>query len=198
MIYVKHRVNNQSELVDLNKNIGAEIDIRIYNGKIVLAHDPFTEGEEFEKWILKYKHELLIINTKEDGLEFSIIQTLKKYKIENYFFLDQPFPTQRRCLLENIPIAIRISDLEPINILNKITPEWIWLDNFSDNWEMIFSNIKSIKHSFPRICLVSPELQNRKLENEILQIHNLVKNYSIKIDAVCTKFPEIWKKTFEL
>ena len=43
-------------------------------------------GEYFKKWIKYYKHALLIINIKEEGLEESILKILKENKINNYFF----------------------------------------------------------------------------------------------------------------
>ena len=56
MIYIKHRVNTQSDLINLHKENGAEIDLRLQNGKIILTHDPYTGGEEFESWIANYDH----------------------------------------------------------------------------------------------------------------------------------------------
>jgi hypothetical protein len=197
MIYIKHRVNSQSDLVNLDKVNGVEIDLRLQNGKIVLAHDPYTSGEEFESWIESYNHNILILNTKEDGLEFQILEILKKHNIKRYFFLDQPFPTQNKCLLENIPTAIRISDLEPVEVLRNFKPEWIWLDNFSGNWDIVFGNISRINYDLPKICLVSPELQNRVLEQEAPHMVELISSYKIEITAICTKFPENWRLYFD-
>ena len=197
MIYIKHRVNTQSELINLHKENGAEVDLRLQNGKIILAHDPYTGGEEFESWIVNYDHNVLILNTKEDGLESQILEILKKNNLENYFFLDQPFPTQNKSLLENISIAIRISDLEPVDILRNIKPEWIWLDNFSGNWDNLFKSIAKVNYELPKICLVSPELQNRTMEKEVPCIIELINRYKIEITAICTKFPEKWRIYFD-
>lgn len=197
MIYIKHRVNDRLDLINLDKHNGAEIDLRLRNGRIVLAHDPYSDGEEFESWITNYDHNILILNTKEDGLEDQILEILKRNNLKKYFFLDQPFPTQNKCLLENIPIAIRISDLEPVEVLKNIKPEWIWLDNFSGNWENLFASIVKIKHELPKICLVSPELQNRIMEEEVPHIVELINIYKIDVAAICTKFPEDWRVYLE-
>ena len=197
MIYIKHRVNSQSDLINLEKDIGVEIDLRSQNGKIILAHDPYTVGDEFESWIKNYSHKILILNTKEDGLESKILEILKINNINRYFFLDQPFPTQNKCILENIPIAIRVSDLEPIEALRNLKPEWIWLDNFSGDWDIVFKSISNINYDVPKICLVSPELQNRVLEQEAPRIVELMISYKIEIAAICTKFPEKWRIYFD-
>lgn len=183
--------------MNLDKQNGAEIDLRLQNGRITLAHDPFTNGEEFETWISNYDHNILILNTKEDGLETQIIEILKRNNLKNYFFLDQPFPTQYRCLLENIPIAMRMSDLEPIDVLRYVKPEWIWLDNFSGNWDNLFKSMSKLNQELPKVCLVSPELQNRIIEKEVAYIVELINQYKIEITAICTKFPEIWKVYFD-
>ena len=44
-----HRINNSNELDNvLNKN-GIEIDIRDKDDNLILVHDPFSNGENFEK-----------------------------------------------------------------------------------------------------------------------------------------------------
>jgi hypothetical protein len=179
--------------MNLDRQNGAEIDLRLQNGRIVLAHDPYADGEEFESWIANYDHNILILNTKEDGLEDQILEILKRNNLKEFFFLDQPFPTQNRCLSENIPIAIRISDFEPVDVLRNLQPEWIWLDNFSGNWENLFKSIVKVEHKLPKICLVSPELQNRIMEKEVPHIVELINRYKIDIAAICTKFPENWR-----
>ena len=80
MIFIKHRVNSVTELKKTNIEFGVEIDLRSENKKIYLHHDPFKKGEAFEKWIKHYRHRIIVLNVKEEGLEDSIIKILKKYK----------------------------------------------------------------------------------------------------------------------
>ena len=89
MIYIAHRKNTIDELIETDLKYGVEIDLRSYNGNVILHHDPMSVGEDFDNWLRYYNHNFLILNVKEEGLETSIIKYLNKYRIENYFFLDQ-------------------------------------------------------------------------------------------------------------
>jgi len=54
MMWIQHRVNKISELEDLPTEFGAEIDLRSdlgNSGRIHLAHDAWTEGDDFEEWL---------------------------------------------------------------------------------------------------------------------------------------------------
>ena len=73
MIIVKHRVNLTTELQTVPKNFGVEVDVRSFNGEIILQHNPLEEGEKFVDWITHFNHELLILNVKEEGLEVKLI-----------------------------------------------------------------------------------------------------------------------------
>ena len=42
-----HRVNTISALEKIDPSCGVEIDLRSKNGSLILAHDPFIEGELF-------------------------------------------------------------------------------------------------------------------------------------------------------
>ena len=86
MIKIKHRVNLIDDLESLNPVFGAEVDIRSQGSELIIHHEPFSNGELFENWIKFYKHKLLILNVKEEGLEDKLIDLMEKYKISNYFF----------------------------------------------------------------------------------------------------------------
>ena len=87
MIYTCHRINTIKELKEIPLNFGIEIDLSIYQNKIVIKHDPFKKGENFEKFINNFKHRFIILNVKCEGLEKKIFSILKKKKIKNFFFL---------------------------------------------------------------------------------------------------------------
>ena len=194
MIIVKHRVNNSNELRKLNKNYGVEIDLRSINKSIYLHHDPYIKGELFSKWIKNYNHKLIVLNVKEEGLENQILKILKKNKIKNFFFHDQTFST----VLKNMHktnVSIRFSeyeDLKKINILfNKI--KWLWVDNFTEiSLRKKFYDF--LKKKKVKICIVSPELVQKKRIKEINKIILKLKKNNFKIDAVCTKKPKLWLK----
>jgi len=194
MIIIKHRVNNSKVLRRLNNNYGVEIDLRSKNKSIYLHHDPYIKGELFSKWIKYYNHKLLVLNVKEEGLENQILKILKKNKIKNFFFHDQTFST----VLKNMHktnVSIRFSeyeDLKKINILfNKI--KWLWVDNFTEiSLRKKFYDF--LKKKKVKICIVSPELVQKKRIKEINKIILKLKKNNFKIDAVCTKKPKLWLK----
>ena len=80
MILINHRVNSISKLLKTSVEFGVEADLRSEDKKIYLHHDPFKKGESFEKWVKYYKHKILILNVKEEGLEDMVIKILKKIR----------------------------------------------------------------------------------------------------------------------
>ena len=86
MEIISHRVNTISHLKKVDNNFGVEIDIRTYNNNLILQHDPFVDGELFEKWLQFYNHGTLVLNIKEEGIEFLVKKLLDKFKIKNFFF----------------------------------------------------------------------------------------------------------------
>ena len=130
MIKIKHRVNLINDLKSLNPIFGAEVDVRSQGSELIINHEPFANGEVFENWIKFYKHKLLILNVKEEGLEDKLINLMEKYKISNYFFLDQSFPFMlkysKSCKKRS---AIRLSEYEDVNTCLKVDKycKWVWL-----------------------------------------------------------------------
>jgi hypothetical protein len=195
MIIVSHRRNTIEELESTPSNLGVEVDIRSQSDELIIHHDPFSPGVSFAKWLDSYKHKLLILNVKEEGLEERIIQLMAKKEIENYFFLDQSFPFlikwankgERR-------LAIRVSEYESIetalNLRDKI--QWAWIDCFT-RFPLSEKNIDSIKSSGLKLCIVSPELQGRNADTEVPEMRNQIKALDLKIDAVCTKRVDLWQ-----
>ena len=133
-LIIHHRRNKIKELLNTPRRYGVEIDVRSNNNKIILNHDPFKKGVELNKWVKKFNHKFLIVNTKEEGLEKYIKNILERNNIKNFFFLDQSFPFLIKTLNENEKrCAVRFSEYEDINttfnLSNKIN--WVWVDYFS-------------------------------------------------------------------
>ena len=78
MIIIKHRVNTIESLKKTSKEFGVEIDLRSNNKEIYLNHDPFKKGEKLSNWLKYFKHKLIVLNVKEEGLEKFILKELKK------------------------------------------------------------------------------------------------------------------------
>ena len=135
MEYIAHRINTINELMNISPEHGVEIDLRDFGDRLILQHDPFKDGEDFEQFLNKYEHGTLILNIKSEGIEFKVKMLLKKYNIKNYFFLDSSFPMIN--LLSSSgekKIALRFSEYEGVdtivNMKNKVN--WVWVDCFTE------------------------------------------------------------------
>ena len=192
MIIIKHRINTIGNLNKTDKSFGVEIDLRSDKKNIYLHHDPFRKGELFKKWIKYYKHKIIVLNVKEEGLEKSILKILKKYRINNFFFHDQTFST----LLKNMSktkVSVRYSEFEDLKNIKYLFKKikWIWIDNFSGiKLEKKFYSY--LKRKKVKICLVSPELVKKSRVSEVKKIILYLKKNNFTIDAVCTKKPDLW------
>jgi len=196
MKLIAHRKNTLNELLACPPKYGVEVDIRSYGNKLIMHHDPFIEGESFETWITAYRHGTLILNIKEEGLEARLIELMKMSGVEDYFFLDQSFPFlvkwskagEHRC-------AVRVSEFESVETALSLAGmvEWVWVDCFT-HFPLSRGDAKLLKDARLKLCLVSPELQGRDAESEIQEFAALLRDRSIKADAVCTKRPDLWEK----
>ena len=78
MIKVHHRINTVSQLKQVPVKDGVEFDLHAYGERLVVHHDPFSNGVDLHEWISYYKHALLIVNLKEEGIENQVLDILKK------------------------------------------------------------------------------------------------------------------------
>ena len=199
MNIISHRRITITELKETPNKYGVEVDIRSYGNKLVIHHDPFVEGEIFEDWLKEYKHGTLVLNVKEEGLEERLIKLMGNHEIHDYFFLDQSFPFLIKYSKQGVHrCAVRVSEFESIQtaltLARKV--DWVWVDCFT-HFPLSHNNAKSLQEAGLKLCLVSPELQGRDANIEIPQFVQLLQDRAIKIDAVCTKRPELWKELVE-
>jgi len=190
MIKIQHRINTIVELLKVPKDYGVEIDIRTNNEGLILHHDPFKEGEDFEDFLMHFNHKFLILNTKTEGMEEKILELLLKHKVINYFFLDLSLPYLVKYMNLGVRnIAVRFSEYEPIEFVRKFAGKlnWVWIDCFND----LILNQKSyleLKKYF-KLCLVSPELQKKPIQSINIFKEKLI---GMELDAICTKRPDLW------
>lgn len=194
MKLIAHRRNTLAELAATPPEYGIEVDIRSIGERLVIHHDPFTEGEAFEDWIAAYRHGTLILNVKEEGLERRLIDLMARHKIADWFFLDQSFPFlvkwskagERRC-------AVRVSEFESVETALTLAGriDWVWVDCFT-RFALSGPDAARLRQAGFKLCLVSPELQGRGAELEIPALAALLAERGIEADAVCTKRPDLW------
>lgn len=195
MELIAHRINTVAELQMVSPEYGVEIDLRDFGNRLVLQHDPFKDGEDFEEYLKHYKHGTMILNIKSERIELQVIELVKKYNIQKYFFLDSSFPMIH--LLSKSGernMALRFSEYEGLDtILNmKHKVEWVWVDCFS-KLPIDQKSFQLLKENGFKICLVSPELQ---AQPEKLAPYKLyLQEEGILFDAICTKTYNIdfWK-----
>jgi len=194
--FIAHRINTVQELKDLPESLGIEVDLRDRGERLILQHDPFLDGENFEDLLKEYKNRgTLILNIKSERIEHKVLELIHKYQVKKYFFLDSSFPMIYLLSRQGEKnIALRFSEFESIDtILNmKGKANWVWIDCFRE-LPLNSENYKILKGAGFQLCLVSPELQGRS--EEIESYASYLKQNSIFLDAICTKAYNIsrWK-----
>ena len=195
MEYIAHRINTVEELNKIPKEFGVELDLRDFGDRLILQHDPFKDGEDFEEYLKHYNHGTMILNIKSERIEYKVLDLIQKYNVKDYFFLDSSFPMI--CSLSEggeKNIALRFSEFEGIDtILNmKDKVDWIWVDCFS-KLPITNKNYNLLKQHGFKFCLVSPELQGQ--DKKLVEYKKYLKDESIIFNAICTKVFNIkrWK-----
>jgi len=194
MKLIAHRRNTIAELQASPNQHGVEIDLRSQGQRLIVQHDPFADGEDFESWLDHFRHGTLILNVKEEGLEERLIKLMAARGISDYFFLDQSFPyLVKWSKLGETRCAVRVSEFESVETAMSLAGkvEWVWVDCFS-RFPLSAADAQRLKGAGFKLCLVSPELQGRDAQVEIPQLAALLDSLGIVADAVCTKRTDIW------
>jgi len=194
MEIIAHRRNTLAQLRETPPEYGVEIDLRSQGSRLILHHDPFVEGEDFEAWLSEYRHGTLILNVKEEGLEDALLAMMAAAGIENFFFLDQSFPFLIRTARRGEPrCAVRVSEFESIDtaLTLKGLVRWAWVDCFT-RLPLTTASAQALAQAGLDLCLVSPELQGRPAETEIPRMRAELAALGVTARAVCTKAPQLW------
>ena len=192
MLVIRHRVNTVEELERVPHHYGVEVDVRDFGGKLVLQHDPFVGGQDFEGYLKHYRHAFIILNIKSEGIERKTIALAEKYRIQNYFLLDVSPPFIIKLTDEGVrKLAVRYSEFESIEtaLLMKNRVDWLFVDSYK-KLPLDRTVIGKLGGKF-KLCVVSPELWGR--QGEIAAYRKQLKKEGIKLDAVLTKKPEEWE-----
>lgn len=188
MEFIAHRINTLKELKEPDTSYGVELDLRDdLNGRVYISHNPFEPGEDFEEYLKHYQHGTMILNVKSGRIEHKILELLKQYDIQNYFFLDSSFPMIK--LLSDLGehnIALRFSELEGLDTIRNMAgkAKWVWVDCFS-RLPIDKQSYQELKNMGYRLCMVSPELEGQP--EKLSLYREQLSQEGIVMDAVCSK-----------
>ncbi|MDX2470895.1 MAG: hypothetical protein QNL04_10015 [SAR324 cluster bacterium] len=185
--FIAHRINTVAELKALDPNYGVELDLRDSGDRLIMVHDPFNDGEDFEDYLKVYKHGTMILNIKSERIEDKVQALIEKYQIPKYFYLDSSLPMIVQLAKQGQKnVAVRLSEYESIetvmNFAGKV--DWVWIDCFT-KLPLDQKDFVRLKDAGFKLCFVSPELQGQddKLETYKASFNE----QGIILDAVCTK-----------
>lgn len=201
MEFISHRINTKADLKLTPNEYGVELDLRdASDNSLHLSHDPFIKGEDFKEYLKEYNHQTIILNVKSERIEHRVLELIKEYHVEKYFFLDSSFPMIK--LLTDLGernIAIRFSEFEGLDTIETMQGkvDWVWVDCFTKlpMKREIFLKLKEWGY---KLCLVSPELQGQ--EEKISVYAQQINNEKIEFDAICCKERNIkvWKEMLNI
>jgi len=187
MELIAHRINRLEELRALPEHFGVELDLRDQGDQLIMVHDPFSGGEDFESYLKEYRHGTLILNIKSERIEPKVQQLIEKYKIPNYFYLDSSIPMIVQLSKGGLSkIAVRVSEYESLETVMRFRGlvDWVWVDCFS-RIPLTSAEFKTLKSAGFKLCFVSPELQGQP--EKIEEYRDFLKENEMFMDAICTK-----------
>lgn len=191
--FIRHRINTVAELSTVDTAHGVELDLRDRGDRLILVHDPFSDGEDFSEYLKHYRNGTMILNIKSERIEHRVLEEIRRAgTVRDYFFLDSSFPMIRLLAMEGERrIAARFSEFEPIEGVLALAGliEWVWVDCFTRN-PLDDVSYRLMKEAGFKLCAVSPELQKRPVEEIALYRAELAR---FQMDAICTKRPDLWE-----
>lgn len=193
MLKIAHRINTPEALAATPREFGVEMDLHALGDRLVVHHDAFSDGIDFEAWLDAYNHAFVILNIKEEGIETRVRELTLARGIDDFFMLDLSFPALMKMVrLGETRVAYRVSEYEASNgalaLSGKL--DWIWLDIFH-GFPIPTKEYGALRQAGFKFCLVSPELHGRN-QAEIATMRAYMDDENIQMDAVCTKLPELW------
>ena len=196
MIKILHQVNTLNELLKVDRHYGVEVDVHAYENKLIVHHNAFESGILLSDWMAICGDRLVIFNIKEEGIEDQVREMAFKYEISNFMLLDLSFPALIRMIKKRESrIAIRVSEYESVQsaLLLESKIDWVWLDCFK-GFPITDEEFQMLRSASFKICLVSPELHGSPRDkSDIYIFQKILDNMGVEVDAVCTKFPELWR-----
>lgn len=154
----------------LAEGFGIETDIRDFDGRLVISHDPpRAEAMHLDDFLDDYVQSggsgLLGLNIKADGLQSALAGALAGRRIgpDRYFVFDMAVPDALGYLRLKMPCFTRQSEVEPVPAyIDQSTG--IWLDCFQTDW-INEGDILAHCAAGRQVAVVSPELHGRAHQN---------------------------------
>lgn len=179
---------------------GTETDVRDFDGKLVISHDPAHRDampiEEFLEIYRRFSTQLtLALNVKADGLQHELKRQLEAYEVQNYFVFDMAVPDSLGYLRQGMPAYTRHSEYEPTPPYYE-RAQGVWMDEFNGHWieeQTISAHLVAGK----AVCIVSPELHGRTFEEEWAHYRDIEAKLGVTNIMLCTDFPERAKEFFD-
>lgn len=186
----RHRCNTVASLEGVAPGEGVEFDLRADGDRVIVAHDPFTDGPPLEDYLARVAGRPCIFNVKCDGIEERALSLAARHRVDDLFLLDVSLPTAARLARGGERrFAVRWSEHEPAALALAWAgrASWLWVDCFTawpddaPTWSLLAQRYA--------VCLVSPELQGHDA--------GLVPAWrralgGLRVDAACTKRPDLW------
>jgi glycerophosphoryl diester phosphodiesterase len=178
---------------------GTEFDIRDYQGRLVISHDIAGPGslpldDFFDIYCAYDKRLFLAVNIKADGLQNLLLDSLKKFGIENYFVFDMSVPDALGYLKLGMKAFTRLSEYESVPSFYDES-EGVWMDEFSSHW-ITAKSITSHLANGKKVAIVSPELHKRNHLPVWEDYRALVSSSDTINLMLCTDLPEEAKGCF--
>lgn len=200
MQIIIHRINTIEKLQTIPLEFGVEVDVRADGDRLILNHEAFQDGEDFEKYLQAFHHSFILFNIKEAGIETRVLELAHTYQVADFFLLDVEFPfIFKGSFGDGVPglnkrVAIRYSEAEPLEqtLVFHGKYDWVWIDTNTKlplN-EAVVEQLKGFK-----TCLVSPDRWGRP--DSILPYRHEMKKLNFQLDAVMVGWEYIgeWTKT---
>jgi hypothetical protein len=189
----RHRVNTVAELEATPQLLGIEFDLRSDGDRVIVTHDPFTDGVRIEEFFPRIGRRPCIFNVKCEGVEGRVLSLAREHGIDDFFFLDCSVPAAVKLWRQGERrIGIRWSEYEPIEgvLAWAGKASWCWVDCFTKfpgserEWAQLADQFQ--------LCLVSPELQGHGSDS-IASFRAALggRHYH----AACTKQPQLWTES---
>lgn len=186
----------------LKSGYGIETDVRDHKGQLVIAHDvPGPDSVSFVEFLdlyLKGQYQSpMAINIKSDGLTDRMTTCLEKVPPEQYFVFDMSIPDTLPYLKANLPVFIRVSELESSTPL-LTEAQGIWLDELTRSWITETSLNELAEHDKP-VCIVSAELHSRDQVPQWQMLKGFLENSSAGNRwLLCTDYPDKAQEYFSI